>query len=99
MARSLADLDFEVEQMGAREAAAEDLMLGLRMSAGIGAPALDRARQVIPAPALDGALAWAVDTGLATWQGEGDARRLAPTERGWLMGNELYGRFWDLASD
>lgn len=99
VARSLADLDFEVEQMGAREAAAEDLMLGLRMSAGIGAPALDRARQVIPAPALDGALAWAVDTGLATWQGEGDARRLAPTERGWLMGNELYGRFWDLASD
>ena len=27
------------------------------------------------------------------------ARRLVPTERGWLMGNELYGLFWDLASD
>ena len=24
--------------------------------------------------------------------------RLVPTEQGWLLGNELYGLFWGLAS-
>ena len=28
------------------------------------------------------------------WDADG---RLIPTERGWLLGNELYGALWDLA--
>ncbi|MDY4040682.1 MAG: radical SAM family heme chaperone HemW [Collinsella sp.] len=98
-ARSLADLTFEVEELDRREAAAEDLMLALRMAAGAGPRAIARARGAIPAAALDAALIWADEAGLARWaDGEGGAS-LAPTERGWLMGNELYGRFWDLAHD
>ena len=43
------------------------------------------------------ALAERIADGLASWA-EGDgARRLVPTARGWLMGNELYGALWDLA--
>lgn len=97
-ASSLADLAFDVEELNAREAAAEDLMLGLRMTAGADPATIRRARAAIPAAALEDAIAWAVETGLAAW-GPEEGGALVPTERGWLMGNELYGRIWDLARD
>ncbi|MBE6469579.1 MAG: coproporphyrinogen III oxidase family protein [Coriobacteriaceae bacterium] len=98
-AHAIADLAFEVEELDAREAAAEDLMLGLRMARGISPGILARARREIPAAPLDAAIGWALETGLASWMGTGAGARLAPTELGWLMGNELYGRFWGLAAD
>ena len=94
-ARRLADLRFDVEQMSAREAAAEDLMLGMRMARGVGEDLIEGARGLIPDRALDGAVETAIAEGLARRR-DG---RLVPTERGWLMGNELYGLFWDLAHD
>ncbi len=93
-ARRLADLSFEVEQLGGREALAEDLMLGLRMTDGVGSGLLARAREVMGADALEGAVAAALADDLACLRPDG---RLVPTERGWLMGNELYGLFWGLA--
>ncbi len=90
----LADLSFEVEQLSGREALAEDLMLGLRMTEGVGERLLSRAREVMGASPLDAAIDASVERGLARWE-DGC---LVPTERGWLMGNELYGLFWDLAT-
>lgn len=92
-----APLVFEGEALTPREAAAEDLMLGMRMTAGVSANLLHRAVEAgIPSMRLDEAVATAVHRGLARWTPNG---RLAPTEQGWLLGNELYGLCWDLATD
>ena len=93
-ARRLADLAFEVEQLTAREAAAEDLMLGMRMTQGVSLAQIERFRDVVPSGLLDRAVEEALGRGLAS-EREG---RLVPTEQGWLLGNELYGLFWGLAS-
>ena len=93
-ASGLADLAWDVEFLNAREAAAEDLMLGTRMSAGAAAAVVRRAREAIGAARVDAAIRDVVGRGLAM-QGEDGA--LAPTARGWLLGNELYGALWDLA--
>lgn len=102
---------FDFETLSAREAAAEDLMLACRMTRGIPAALLNRARSVIPAEELARACGFAVDRGLARWSGARGGNTpahevpsgtafgsdLVPTHTGWLEGNELYGLFWDLA--
>lgn len=87
---------FDVERLTAREAVAEDLMLGMRMTYGVGAELLRRSRALAGEKNVDAAVDEALSRGLAAWAPDG---RLAPTERGWLLGNELYGLMWDLASD
>ena len=89
---------YDVEEMTAREAAAEDLMLGMRMARGVDEGLLARAREVIGAGALDAAVDEALHRGLAVWADADGAHRLAPTHDGWLLGNELYGLLWNLAS-
>lgn len=84
---------FETEELSAREAAAEDLMLACRMTDGISADLLARAARVIPDDELSFACQQAVEKGLAVW----DGGALRPTHLGWLEGNELFGIFWDLA--
>lgn len=86
---------FDVEFLTEREQIAEDLMLGMRMTRGVDAALLDRARAVIGGDSVDDACETACAEGLATWS-RGRAR-LYPTQRGWLMGNELYGLMWGLA--
>ena len=86
-------LNVAVETLTARGALAEDLMLGMRMSAGVGPDLLGQARATM-GDALDGALDDVKARGLAALTPEG---RLIPTEQGWLLGNELYGALWDLA--
>lgn len=103
---------FDSEVLSSREAIAEDLMLGTRMSRGISYDLLRRAAAVIPTSRLLGALTEAVDHGLLSlsdsWDAleaavAGDASRCGPcsvpTRRGWLMGNQLYGLLWDLHED
>jgi oxygen-independent coproporphyrinogen-3 oxidase len=93
-ARGLADLAFDVEGLTSREAAAEDLMLGARMMVGI-VPALAyHARATIGGGPVDSTFSHLVSEGLARMTPEGG---LEPTERGWLLGNEMYGELWDLA--
>lgn len=87
----LADQTFDVELLTEREALAEDLMLGARMSCGPSKELVSRARDAF-GPVVDDTLASLIDDGYLT---DG----LAPTEKGWLLGNELYGRLWDLACD
>lgn len=84
---------FETEELSAREATAEGLMLACRMTDGISADLLARAARVIPDDELSFACQQAVEKGLAVW----DGGALRPTHLGWLEGNELFGIFWNLA--
>ena len=86
---------FEAEVLTEREAVAEDLMLGMRMTAGVDSRLVDRACAVLGRGRVEGAVELACGQGLATWA-EG---RLVPTRRGWLLGNELFELFWDLAEE
>lgn len=102
---------FETEQLGIREAMAEDLMLACRMTRGIPQELLLRASAVFGKQIVTDTCARAIELGLATWEapdGENyvDASSggvdlfpgaLAPTQQGWLEGNELFGLFWNLA--
>ena len=102
---------FEIEQLGIREAMAEDLMLACRMTRGIPQELLLRASAVYGKQIVTDTCARAIELGLATWEapdGEnyvdassGDVGlfpgALAPTQQGWLEGNELFGLFWNLA--
>ena len=88
----LRDAAFSVEFLSEREAAAEDLMLGARLACGLSAELVDHARSVIGGR-VDDVLEGCVADGLLAVS----AGRLAPTDTGWLLGNELYGRLWDLA--
>ena len=91
-ARSLADLHAGLEFLSGPQAAAEDLMLGMRLTDGVGPGLLAHARAQLGS-GLDDALDWCVNQGLAAWHGQS----FVPTGQGWLLGNELYGRLWDLA--
>ena len=101
--RDDAGTTFEGEVLRAREALAEDLMLGMRMTAGVSEALIARARKLMGSQRVDAAVCEALERGLARWTEEpqpgADARgrRLVPTDDGWLLGNELYGLFWDLA--
>lgn len=85
--RSLGKPDVEIEAMSAREAALEDLMLGMRKSAGV-----TRA-QVEETPDALAVFNGLVAKGLVAEE----AGRFVPTRRGWLMGNEIFGAIWGLA--
>ena len=90
---------YDVEHLSAREAAAEDLMLSMRMTAGAAPALLRKAGRLLGDDRVRDAAGRSVALGLASWEKDGACCRLAPTERGWLMGNELYELFWDLACD
>lgn len=79
----------EIELLSARESAVEDLMLGMRRSIGI---THEQVLAVEGAPAVFERLE---ALGLVREQGA----RLVPTQRGWLLGNEVYGAIWSLAGD
>ena len=79
------------DDLGPAQMLAEDLMLAMRMSRGVAASRVEAAESLLPgATACFDELC---DVGLARLEG-GSYR---PTERGWLCGNELYGRIFDLA--
>ena len=87
----LSSLSFEEEFLTERQAAAEDLMLGARLACGLDFGLVSYARAI---------LGKAFDQTLERLRGEGYLDgSLAPTEKGWLLGNELYGELWNLAGD
>lgn len=95
-ASSLAGLAFDVEQLSAREAACEDLMLAARMTDGISPQLVAGVRELADSVHVDETLSGLLNEGLLV---EGAGGRLIPTHAGWLLGNELYGPLWDLAHD
>ena len=74
----------EVECLDAAQAAREDAMLGLRLTAGIGDELAERARvtEVLESLAREGLV-------------ERIGGRWRTTQRGWLLGNEVYARVWN----
>lgn len=93
---NLQALQFEVELMTAREAAAEDLMLAARTTYGIGRELQERAYEAIGQEPVEATLVALCDRGLLELATSG---AYVSTEQGWLLGNEVYGALWDLASD
>ena len=88
----LSSLSFSLEFLSEAQAVAEDLMLGARLVEGLQPELVLRARELFGAR-FDDTVAGLLAQGLLAERGG----RLASTERGWLLGNELYGAFWDLA--
>ena len=82
-----------VDDLNARQMAAEDLMRAMRMAQGVSDERIARAAATIGA----GAVAAVFDELAALGLAEHRDGRWLPTERGWLCGNELYGRLLDLA--
>lgn len=71
---------------------AEDLMLGMRMTCGVADELVACAAAVLPE----------TESTLASLETDGFVEhsdgRWRPTKRGWLCGNELYGRLFDLSA-
>lgn len=80
-----------VDDLDRAQMEAEDLMLGMRLSEGISFERLEQARTWLPQ--LDETVDELISQNLV----EKSATHLVPTQRGWLLGNELYGRLLDLA--
>ena len=96
---SLFSTEFDVEFLTHREAVAEDLMLHARLTEPIAPTLLDESELVFGTSHLQDVFDACVQDGLLD-RVEADvlngAKTYKPTEKGWLLGNELYGRLWDL---
>lgn len=92
---TLAARHFELELLDERQAVAEDLMLAMRMTQGAGPGLMTHARSCLGASRVHEAQRWCEARGLARPVGTA----WVPTEQGWLLGNELYGRLWELADE
>jgi len=78
----------DIERLSTEEAAREDVMLGMRLTAGV------RAEQVAAA-GLTAVLEGLESDGLVELSVSGEvAPRWRVTERGWLLGNRVFGRIW-----
>lgn len=92
-APTLKDQHYTVEFLNLEQACAEDLMLAMRMSAGV-CPELAQSAQKIFGARYYEMVEDVIQRGLAEEQPDAS---LVPTERGWLLGNELFGACWELA--
>ena len=96
---SLFSTEFDVEFLTHREAVAEDLMLHARLMEPISPALLVESELVFGASRLQDVLDLCVHDGLldCVYADALDGiKTYRPTEKGWLLGNELYGRLWDL---
>lgn len=86
-----------VDDLDARQMAAEDLMLAMRMARGVSDEHVARATAIIDGADATGSVRAAFDELAALGLAEHADGRWRPTDIGWLCGNELYGRLLDLA--
>ena len=96
---SLFSTEFDVEFLTQKEAVAEDLMLHARLMEPISPALLDESEQVFGVARLHDVFDACVRDGLLVHVDAANSRTgtsYKPTEKGWLLGNELYGRLWDL---
>ena len=96
---SLFSTEFDVEFLSHKEAVAEDLMLHARLMEPISSALLVESELVFGASRLQDVLDTCVQDGLLDCvyaDVSNDTKTYRPTEKGWLLGNELYGRLWDL---
>lgn len=96
---SLFSTEFDVEFLTHREAVAEDLMLHARLTEPIAPALLGESEQVFGASCLQEVFDACVQDELLECVDAADFEIKAsykPTKKGWLLGNELYGRLWEL---
>jgi len=74
----------DVELLSAEDAAREDVMLGMRLTSGVPA-------EQVAGAGLTGVLTGLEADGLVTGS---DGSHWRVTERGWLLGNQVFGRIW-----
>ena len=79
------------DDLDKRQMVAEDIMLGMRLACGVSDERIVAADDTLPQ--LRAALSALCEDGLVVHEGG----RYRPTHQGWLCGNELYGRIYDLA--
>lgn len=79
------------DDLDARQMLAEDLMLAMRMTRGVSEVRVAEAARILPD--AQSAFDDLTRDGLVAL----DEGRYRPTDLGWLCGNELYGRIFDLA--
>ncbi len=79
------------DDLNAAQMRAEDLMLSMRMARGVSKEAVEQAQQLLPK--VNETFEELCALGLCVCEDN----RYKPTEKGWLCGNELYGRIFDLA--
>ena len=84
----LKKMSYDLEFLTIKQALAEDLMLGARLSFGLSEALVASSRRSIGRE-VDVTLRRLVDEGFLD-------ESLVPTRQGWLLGNELYGRLWEL---
>ena len=89
------ELAFEVEGLSARAALAEDLMLAVRRTRGIGPELSASAREHLGSP-YEKAVERLLDLELLEAHQDGSLR---PSASAWLVSNELFGALWELAPD
>lgn len=82
---------YVTDDLNAAEMAAEDLMLGMRMARGVSEEQIEDALPLLPDAVKT--FQEIIDLGLA----KAEDGRVKPTVMGWLCGNEMYGRIFDLA--
>jgi oxygen-independent coproporphyrinogen-3 oxidase len=82
-----------IEHLTHEQAVIEDLMLGMRMSRGASEEAVRNAAELIPN--VNATFEELIELRLVKLE-DG---RYKPTGRGWLLGNELFGRIWALADN
>ena len=96
---SLFSTEFDVEFLTHREAVAEDLMLHARLMEPISPALLVESELVFGALTLQEVFDACVQDELLECVDAADSEIKAsyrPTKKGWLLGNELYGRLWEL---
>lgn len=98
-ASCFADHHFELDQIDLREAWAEDLMLRARLSRGIPLHMLEEASAILGAARVETCVHHLVAQGLMQRAGDCQEPSLCPTERGWLLGNEVFQQLMALADD
>lgn len=87
---------FHLEALTEAQDAAEFFMLQARKAQGIKEEDVKEAEQILPS--LSSELIRLVDDGLLKRIRNKDRKvYFAPTQKGWLLGNELFMRLWDLA--
>ncbi len=83
--------DLITDNLNPAQMLAEDLMLSMRLSQGVSVEQVEQAETLLPR--VSTCFAELQDLGLV----ELTDNRYKPTKQGWLCGNELYGRIFDLA--
>lgn len=83
-----------VEQYDTREALLEDVMLSFRMTYGLPDELFQKARAI--EPKLEAALKKLQHQGLITEKQGLNQKHFAPTQKGWLLGNEVFGAIYEL---